>query len=70
MLECILKIEFFLNLSKQMQEKSSKKVQHLVEEGEGKGVTSTLTTAKFLWNLFIHMMPRLVATLCGICLRE
>ena len=53
-----------------MQEKSSKKVQHLVEEGEGKGVTSTLTTAKFLWNLFIHMMPRLVATLCGICLRE
>ena len=54
MLECILKIEFLLNLSKQIQEYMSKQVQNWVEEirgwGGGRGgyLNQSLTAAMFL----------------------
>ena len=69
MLECIPKIEFLLNLSKQIQEYMSKQVQNWVEEIRRRGyLNQSLTAAMFLrmydvmacsdvmWTLFTRMI--------------
>ena len=72
MLECTLKIEFLLNLSKQIQEYMGKQVQNWVEEIRGGGrrgyLNQSLTAAMFLrmydvmacsdvmWTLFTRMI--------------